>query len=390
MYSTSYFKKYWPKTRVLGLTLILSWVLSITLQAQFKVVHASDSILSLKKAGLLYCLPQAKLQIRLHVNKTSHTKGLYAANAKEMLGIEPSFSESGNEYTIERVWTATTAIPDPSHYYLLSFNKCGFHKKAVLYLSPESFLLSLNRKIKSCEDKEDGSQFACEMTERMRALDAYTYHLNPNLFKAIPADTTPFPKYFFKVKSTDDPAMKGARDAAENLARIKENKINLLSGYQEIAYEKSTFDAMLNGLEAEEEKALSLFTGTTDVTCTWLEIPVVPEETDTLPIVIGHFSNSAGFSQNPTAEGKPVTLTLLPLKNFGAIPEKSQKKARSKSGKGLVLRQPAWVTAEIRIANELVYSENVCLPQFGYIERLPLSTKEAIFDNKTGAVQFYR
>lgn len=390
MYAFPFFKKPESVIRTFSLALLIICLFSTNMNAQVKILQANDSILGMKKEGLLYCLPQTKLVIRLHLSKTTHTKGLYAANAKEMLGIEATLPESGNVFAIEGGELVETAIPDPSQYYLVTFSKCDLHRKPVLQLSPESFLMSLNKKRFEPSERIEETFTSGEVMHSVNAMDQYTYHLNPNLFKTTTADTSRFPRYFFRVKPTDDPLMKGARDAAENLARIKENKVNLLSGYQEIAYEQNTFYAMLNGLEAEEEKALRLFTGTTDIFVSEIEIPVLPDENDTLPIVIGHFSKTNGFSQNPMAEGKAVTLTLTPLKNFTAVPSKTSKKSKTKNSKGFVVREPAWVVSEIRMEEEIIFTQTVCLPQFGHITRLPLRTKEAIFDVKTGAIQFYR
>jgi hypothetical protein len=359
----------------------------MTGKAQISVLPANDSILGLKKAGLVYCLPQTNLNIRLLLNKTVRTKGIYAANAREMLSIDNANMEERTDYNLSIKGICENAIPDPAQYYVATLKKPLCKPGPRLMLSPQSFLLGLNKKEKIKEDKDARIIEEQPVVTRKSPLACYNYHINADLFKTIAADTSAFPKYIFRVKNTDDPIIKKARNAVENLARIKENKTNLLGGYQEIPYDKSTLEIMLKGLEEEEEKVLSLFTGSTETISSVITVPYLPVAGDSLPVVIGHFSSKDGFSTDPLSDALAVTLTLNPIRNYSTVKEPKQKKSSSIRKKGLVVREPAWVTAEIRIGEEMVFTQTICLPQFGYTYTLPGKTKKALFDARSGAVK---
>ncbi|MEI6575651.1 MAG: DUF4831 family protein [Bacteroidota bacterium] len=362
-----------------------------TVQAQIRITPTSDSLLSMQKEGMLYCLPQTMLKIHLVINKTVFTKGVYAANAKDMLGLEKVVADNMVEFSMDKIKISESSIPDPTNYYFLSFRKFPNCHRPQILLSPESFLLGLNIKEIPIREKAIPQDSPVSKTRMISARMQYNYHLNADLFKTIATDTSRFPKYIFRVKTTtDDPILKRARDAAENLARIKENKTNLLGGFQEIAYEKNTFEAMIKGLEAEEEKALSLFTGTTEIIISDIELPYLPEVSDTLAVVIGHFSKSAGFSKSAIADGTAITLTFKPIKDFRFMKASKTKKLPSIRKKGLIVREPVWVEAIVKIGDEVLCTNTVCLPQFGYTLQLPAKTKQASFDCRTGGVIYFR
>ena len=91
------------------------------------------------ETSLFYCLPQNDIKIKVVLQKTTYTRGLYSDYAEQMLKL-PAFPDKQESYRIERIELHTEAIPDPTQVFCVQGAKLP-----KMDINPDGILLSVNR-----------------------------------------------------------------------------------------------------------------------------------------------------------------------------------------------------------------------------------------------------
>ena len=117
------------KTRLL-LVLGMTGFMYMPSQAQYEVYPANARIerqqppksqaseASQSEAALFYCLPQNDIRIKILIDKTTYTRGLYSDYAEQMLKL-PAFPDKEESYRLEKIELYAEAVPDPSQVYCI-------------------------------------------------------------------------------------------------------------------------------------------------------------------------------------------------------------------------------------------------------------------------------
>src|SRR5690606_24529323 len=81
------------------------------------------------------------------------------------------------------------------------------------------------------------------------------------IIRRISVDTSTFEDVFIKRSVSERSAEQLAKEAAELIRKIDDNKFNLITGYQEVNYSKDAMEFMISQLEKTKQEYLALFRG---------------------------------------------------------------------------------------------------------------------------------
>jgi len=279
--------------------------------SQINVLHIGDSKVKSDKDGVFYSLPRTVLLVSLKIDKIQKIKGPYSEFADKYLGLSNCVTANSLEYELKEISVTSIAEPDPEQYYFVELDDKGSKEsKAIeMYLSESGML----------QDAKDLSKLKNTKvtTSQQEPVDDFAKILNPSWFERIDTiirkvsvDTTTIEQKVFRKASSEKTTEQKAKDAADYILKLDENKLNLLSGYQEIAYEKASIEYMCDQLDKLKAEYLALFQGltsTSGIDISFRFIPKAGESEQTATLC--KFSKMKGVTEK-SGSGDPVTIVV--------------------------------------------------------------------------------
>ncbi|MCR4849122.1 MAG: DUF4831 family protein [Bacteroidales bacterium] len=327
------------------------------LNAQYVTTHAKTAMPGQQK-GIYYALPRTVIQLDLMVDKTELVEGPYSDFAY-MIGASDVILDNDVEYVLRDVVMSTYAEADPNATFFVAMNtKKG--ESQPFYLNSKGIL--------------EGVGMVNETTVNPAT---------PSVKVPVSADNKTF-KYQYSSSSMRSEDQQ-ARAAAEMISRIREEKIKLITGFQETAFTLDTYRQMYADLDAMEAEYLSLFVGKRVVT------PVVQTVYVTLskdvPLqTVGSFSKDYGFSTN-VYDGQSITVQAISLQTTGNINALSPSAVESISHENkLFYRIPETVYLKVTLGDDTILECRETLAQFGVFMLAPLVHTKMLLDPNTGQI----
>lgn len=327
------------------------------LNAQYVTTHAKTAMPS-QQDGIYYALPRTVIQLDLIVDKTELVEGPFSDYAY-LVGAEDVITGNGVEYVLKDVVMGTYAEADPSATFFVAINA----KKGdayPFYLNSKGILEGVGI------TKESGMQLpAPRVTAKVSASDkTFKYQFSSNGMRS------------------DE---QQARAAAEMIGRLREEKIKLLTGFQETAFTLDTYRQMNADLEEMEKEYLSLFIGKRVVT-TVVQTVYVTLSKDVPSQTVGSFSKEKGFSSN-IFDGSTITVQAISLQTTGSINTLSTSAVESISHENkLFYRIPETANIKVSLGDEVILERRETIAQFGVFMLAPLGKSKLCFDSKTGQI----
>ena len=176
-----------------------------------------------------------------------------------------------------------------------------------------------------------------------------------------------------------------ARSAADMINRIREEKIKLLTGFQETAFSLETYRQMYADLDEMETEYLSLFIGKRVVT-PMVQTVYVTLSKDVPSQTVGSFSREYGFSAK-NLEGESITVQAISLQTTGTINSLSQSAVETIHHENkLFYRIPETANVKVSIDGEVVLEHRETIAQFGVFMLAPLGNTKMLLDANTGQI----
>ena len=288
-------------------------MLPIVATSQVNVIHLVDNKTVSDKEGIIYSLPRTVINVSLVVDKVQKTKGPYAEFADKYLGITNIITDNTSEYVLREISLTTTTEPDPEQFYFVELDDKSSKKNKLIemYLSEAGFLQDATDNLKpknhhiasSNNQQESGNEFA-------DILKPSYFEREDTVNRKESMDTTTIEQKVFRKITSNKNAEQKAKDAADIIIELDEDKLDLLSGEQEVGY-GSNLEYMCNQLEAMKGGYLALFKGITSVITTTIKYSIVPKSGETeQDITLCNFSKMKGAVEKSAAEGDPVTIVF--------------------------------------------------------------------------------
>ena len=365
------------------------------LEAQVKVYHVTEGVNLNDKQGVFYALPRTLIQVDVTINKTEYFAGPYAAYAGKYLDLENVSTTDYNEYSISELQLSAVAEPDPDQYYFAEFDSKTIKEgSAMLFSLSEAGLISgldgsvLNSQLKENIVKFSGKQNVYEGLFKYSA-ETNLYEKADTVIKKVVVDTVTVEKKYLDKKWVEKSTEQKAVEAANMVSKLRDNRINLLTGYQEVAFDAGTMAYMDKQLKMLEDEYLSLFIGITIKKTMHYSFAVFPDpEREYSVIPVFTFSERFGIKDINAAGGEKISLkiNLTDPPEFVLAANESREKSY-KGDKGFCYRIPVTARVSIETGNDLKTSGIYQIAQFGSVTYLPTTISNVQFSPETGGIK---
>jgi len=363
--------------------------------AQVKVYHVAEGVNLNDKQGLYYALPRTLIKVNLTLDKTEYFAGPYAAYAGKYLDLENVSTNDYNEYSITEISLSTLSEPDPAHYYFAEFDdKTIKEGSAMLFsLSDAGLISGLDGSVLKNTIKENITKFSDKQNVYA---GLFNYSAETNLYekadtviRKVVVDTVTVEKKYLDKKWVEKSTEQKAVEAANMVTKLRENRFNLLTGYQEVAFDAGTMAYMDKQLKTLEDEYLSLFIGITVKKTLHYTLTVLPDpehEFSSIPVFV--FSERIGVKDINAPGGEKINVKIEltdPLKTLLSINNDREKSY--KGDKGFSYRIPVMAKVSIEVNNDLKSSGVFPIAQFGSVSYLPSTISSVQFFPETGGIK---
>lgn len=349
------------------LFLILFVIMSLNLDAQYVTNHVK-SINEKDSDGYYYQLPRNIIRIDFLIEKEQSFKGKYSSFAKEMLNTDNYIKENSISHRIKDVSINILTEADPNYIFYISAsdekNKENFNVN--LELTSEGIIQSFgyNEYISKDADEIPYKEFKSSYDIQ----DEYHY---------IPITDDEEDDY--SVNYTEKEI---AASIVDEIKNVRIAYFDLISGYQEVNY-GTTINCMIDELKRLEKEYLEMFLGTRERYEYIKTIYVIPEEGKST-IFLGKFSETEGFNSKI---GENIKINFKDSSVGNTVNKLSKDDIENTSFfNKLFYRNPANVTMQIMVADNLIFENRLTINQFGNLILLPLNKMKLIFDTNTGQI----
>lgn len=360
----------------------------------FSVLHSGDTALVQKPGGFWYMLPKSRFEVLLQLKRTELVKGPYAQFAGKYLGIDNVINSSTTIWQIDDIVIRSTPVPDTSQLYYVAMGNMDTMP------IPVSMLFNINNigALTGVLPTEDTRAYETTSIQTPGSFYSavFKYHAESNLFETIDTviervmlDSVSVEKTVLRKKLVEKPMEQRAKETADLIMKLREQKLSLLTGYQEIPYDPSTIRYMVGELERMEREYIELFTGLTIQTNHTRRFYYTPTSDDNcLPVPMIRFSSQEGVVPLEGSKGDVIYIQccaqgVTHARHRFAFAVDSLSIQRNT---GFVYRNPEWAMLTIFLGSRMQKEVGMQVPQLGTPERLPWFVTKFSIDPETGAL----
>lgn len=270
-------------------------LISFLSSAQTKVYPLSEASSKVfKGSSFIYMLPTTSLKVTVTELKITDVEGYYSNYAESLLGISNIVKKNRTYYVLEKVDVEAITIPDEHNAFAVDCKS---------FASVEDFFKGKPQNI--CHNKATATVYkksSADLPDFFKNYADISYTHQSSAFvdtKIIDGVVTQVPASHTKVVSKSN-AQK-AQQAADAIAKSRQDQYNLVAGEQETPYSGDAIKEMISELKQWENNYLSLFTGVSVVDTVQHTFYVTPSS-DQTNIQIFSFNEDKGFSENLTSK----------------------------------------------------------------------------------------
>jgi len=338
-----------------------------------------------QEAGIIYNLPRTVMKIDLTVTKVSEFRGPFAIYAPNLLGIDNVIMQNDFYYTINDIKVTSFTEPDPEQFYLINLPEKS-DREFWLKTSGSGIISGHFRDEDEIAEAEQAKAFETGIPGNLFPEYTRTAKIEKTdtVRRVVTIDTTTIEKYilrrFLEEKTEEDKA----REAADMINRLKEDKYKLLVGYQETAYDEGAMEFMYGKLDEMERSYLRLFTGITRKETLSRSFFLIPGPDDMgTQVPLTAWSEDEGFF----AQEKDEKLFV----QFGQDGEKPGKgPSIVENPGGIVYRVSVPVSLSVIYDDDVLQTSRMNINQFGSLRTLPRRVKDFSINTSTGNIEMVR
>lgn len=345
-------------------------------------------------SAIVYALPKTTIRVDIVVNENKYVKGPYAEFAEKYLGLTNVIESSYTSFSINEVKLNSFEEPDPTQYFLIKPSKCGWSKKQPFYLqlAESGIVLSSipdQKKVENTNLNNNYSQDAEIYPDILKYFtDLNLFEKVDTIIEKVKSDSLTIEKMTFKRSIVAKTPEQKAKDAADFIIKIKENRFNLISGYQEVNYDKETIKHMDEELEKLENEYMKLFTGISfskQKSFSFYYTPDASKSIDT--VTLCYFSSLKGINNSVNENSEPIHLTI----NKTGITDSlnafliNKSKGITHAKHGFYYRLSDYANVNVIFDANKNIAVKIAIPQYGIVCSMPVNLKNIDF-NKLGGI----
>ena len=334
------------------------------------VGFVSAQTLTTNDAVLVYYMPKTLLAFDVEYTQTTRTQGPFYQYAERYLGTKDIVMTNETVFELKRITIDTETLADKSRAF--KFHPV-YSQKANIVLNSKGMIESYNAEVQA---EKKTSPFK-DNRDKKRSEG-----------KTVSKKSTIAPLSEEALFASSKAKM--AEAAAKQIYRIRETRMNLLSGEVEhMPADSRMLEKMLEELDKQEEELVALFVGTTKIQSHNERILRAPTE-DEKGVVILRFSKFSGVVGADDMSGEPIMVSIKTTKKQLAEPE--DKKEKAKPFSEIYYNIPGEATVKVSDSKgRLLVGKTLPIAQFGVSIPLPMDLikrkPHILFDTNTGAIQ---
>ncbi len=345
------------------------------LTAQITLMDAK-SVQSQNAEGVYYSLPLTVFKVDVDMAITEKIPGPLKQYSQKFLGMSDVIEEESSEYDVIDVQVSPVTIEDKAHTYFIAFvtekGKDKEPKKQFIELTPNGLLRSFNVKT---DDKTPKSAVKDENT-RIYIIgeknDRFAYEAEYNrrmeidtIIRKITIDTMTINKFLYRTSWVDKTPEERADDAAKEIKKLREYRLNLLTGYHEVNFSGS-IRYMDGELKKLEQQYLELFVGKEIKTVRHFTVFYAPNES---------------MLQKEIFKSEVGDRLLVKVSKLG---ESAVKDVRPPLNNALIYRIPASCEVQVLFNRKNMFDDIFPVNQLGTKASIAVSKIAVAFDPVTG------
>jgi hypothetical protein len=380
----------------IAISMLFQVVMVCTVFSQINVLRIDNNAAPQTKEGIFYSLPRTVVKIDVKIDRVENYKGPYADFALRYLGLKNVVEANSIDYKISDISITTYPEPDPDQYYFVELgDKISKGEQAgMLSLSDAGVILGTLTEntgpipeAKPVESQADADKDAFGELFKYSA-DVSVFEKVDTIIRKINIDTMTVERQYYKRTMVEKSPEQKAKEAADYISKIKDNRFNLISGTQEVNYNRETLEYMDNQLKTMEKEYLKLFTGISlhkSVTFSYKYIPISNQINTEIPIF--KFLRSKGVIDLDEQGGKVVTIKIQRVGNTNTVASYLKKVEKDSKVQGFSYRIPELARVTVKL-DENTQEETQCLvSQLGVVTNLPASKWKVLFHKETGGIK---
>ena len=345
---------------------------------------------SINSNGVFYALPRQSVNVDIVVRKQEFIKGPYAEFAERLLGIPNAIRDNKTVYSIENVSVSQKAKVDPNQIYFVQFND----SELALEYAKGLIIGGVNTpKSRASEQSRGDSRrqvmLASQTANRRPMVPTFNmFERTDTIFFKQVVDTQLVQRFEIRTVQTEKTALQKAQEIVENIAKIRDDRNRLLTGFQEVNYEAAAIRYMNEEFNRMEDEYIRLFTGTVKTSVETTSFEFLPENRNNLQVVLAGFSSSLGLIPSDSST-KNITLDIVLNDDIlTGIHNFSKNIQLPKSGFYYAIPNPGLV--RVKLDNQTLFSQQMPFTQFGTVQSLAPELLQIKFFPKTGEIRNVR
>jgi len=311
---------------------------------------------------------------------------------KKYLGTDDVIESNSVNYYIRDVKLSTYQQPDPNNIYFVEIDtKPSKEERSFLMsLNESGLIVSSNNIFETMED--DLKSFSWDI-ERNASDHYFDYFADYNLYektdtivRTVNIDTITIEDLAFKRSIIEKDIELKAKDAAKFIQKLREDRMNLLTGYQEVNYEKGSFEYMGSELKKLEKEYLDLFRGISFSETLNYSYSYTPDSENYEEVKVLKFSSLSGVFDASISGGESI---FVKIKNSGSaqvIKNYLSSQTNENVVHGFYYRIPEHAKISVEYDNRILAKKSCIVNQLGVVSFLPLSKSKIRFNPKTGGI----
>ena len=378
--------------KILSLFIIIALVSSCS---SYNVVHVKEDNKPENSEGFYYSLPRNVVTIDITVEEVVRIAGPYAEYASKYLGIKDAVLNSTRFFELSDIKMNTYSEPDPEQYYFVDIsNYNGYKAQSIMIgMSQAGLIQDLNdnsdRQVeKEKLEKEEDNDIDYSKTFKYFA-DANLVEKIDTVVEQVIMDTVTVERMHLKRSFVEKSYEQKAKEASELLMKIKEQRFDIITGAQEVAYSGATVTYMADELSKMEQEYMKLFTGVIQRNTFHYRYSYKPEShVYSASIPLFKFTQQEGIITDKSKAGSMVYIHIDRSRTTTTL-EKfiNDTEGDKDTDKGFYYRIPESAKFTIKEGEELKAEASFLISQFGVVTNLPAKNTKVQFYPNSGAIR---
>ena len=369
-------------------------ILLFTACSTYNVIPIKSDTEAPQVPGFYYSLPRSVVTIDITVTRIDRISGPYAKYAAKYLGIKDPVLQNKTNYELSDISINTYAEPDPNQYFFVNVKNQGAIKSnsMMIALSESGLIQDLNddsdKKVEQ-DKKEKSSRKRIDYSETFKYFaDANLIERIDTIIEQVSMDTVTVEKRTVKRIMVEKSVEQKAKEAADFIMKIKEQRLDIITGAQEVPYSEATVKFMSEELEKMEKEYMMMFVGITETEVLHYRYYYLPKANlYSASIPLFKFSRIGGIVSEDNADGDMVYIHIDRARNTKNLEEFAKKNNEGESKHGFFYRIPEYAKFTIKQGSILKAEASFLIAQFGVVTSLPAKYSKVQFYPNSGAIR---